>query len=250
MDHDDDDIAIPAATLIVIRERAERPDLLMVERSARMAFAGGALVFPGGRVDDDDRRLAARLNREQDADRVTAIRETLEESAVAVGLGAIEPTRGRDLQEALLGGEPFERLIERERLGLNLDALVPFARWKPSFHQARRFDTTFFLARAPDGQWAPHPQPGECAAAEWIGAADVLDRIATGRAAAIFPTKRNLERLALFASFEDAVGDAQRHPVDTIVPWIEERDDGRHVCIPADRGYPVTSEPLTSAVRA
>jgi 8-oxo-dGTP pyrophosphatase MutT (NUDIX family) len=248
---DDEQPAIPAATLIVMRERLGRaPDLLMVERSASMAFAGGAVVFPGGRVDDDDHFLAVKRGAPGEGARVTAIRETLEESGIAIGLGRVEPSQALELQQALIAGDPFAELIERHKLALDLDSLVPFARWKPSFHQTRRFDTNFYLASAPAGEWTPNPQPGECAAAEWVDAAAVLDRVAAGTAGAIFPTKRNLERLARFHSFEEAVADARRYPIDTIVPWVEDRDGERHVCIPSDRGYPVISEPLTSAVRA
>ncbi|HVM23453.1 MAG TPA: NUDIX domain-containing protein, partial [Sphingomicrobium sp.] len=79
------DQAIPAATLIVVRDKpGEAPELLMVERAAGMAFAAGALVFPGGRIDEADRRLAARLGVDPAA--VAAIRETLEETAVPVGI--------------------------------------------------------------------------------------------------------------------------------------------------------------------
>ena len=52
-----------------------------------MAFAAGALVFPGGRIDEADRKLAERLN--ADAARIAAIRETVEETAIAVGLAPI-----------------------------------------------------------------------------------------------------------------------------------------------------------------
>ncbi|MFL6801753.1 MAG: NUDIX hydrolase, partial [Sphingomicrobium sp.] len=57
------DEAIPAATLIVARDRAVGPpELLMVERAEGMAFAAGALVFPGGRIDEADRRLGEELS--------------------------------------------------------------------------------------------------------------------------------------------------------------------------------------------
>ena len=77
--------AIPAATLIVVRERSDGPpELLMVERAGGMAFAAGAWVFPGGRIDEADREFAR--NTALDPAAVAAIRETLEETAVAVGL--------------------------------------------------------------------------------------------------------------------------------------------------------------------
>ncbi len=244
---------IPAATLIVMRPGAGSgaPLILVVERAAGMAFAGGAIVFPGGRVDPADHALAAALGRADDAPRITAIRETIEESAVLVGLaGPVDPALGPILQRALIDGGDLGALLKRHRLSLDLDALSPFARWMPAFQQTRRFDTIFFLAVALPGVWQPVAQPEECAAAEWASARSLLDRIAAGTDHAIFPTKRNLERIACFASFEEARADAARHSLDTIIPWVEQRDGAPHVCIPAGRGYPVTSEPLASAFRA
>jgi 8-oxo-dGTP pyrophosphatase MutT (NUDIX family) len=216
-----------------------------------MAFAGGAIVFPGGRIDPADRALAERLGDPDAAARITAIRETIEESAVLAGLtGAIDPSLGPVLQDALLAGADFAELLGAHGLALDLAALTPFARWMPAFKQARRFDTLFFLAPAFAGEWPPRPQPGECQSAEWASAAALLDRIAAGRDHAIFPTKRNLERLARFATIDEARADAGRHSLDTIIPWVEQRGGVAQVCIPEDRGYPVTSEPLATAFRA
>lgn len=241
--------AIPAATLIVIRDRASGPpELLMVERSQSMAFAGGAIVFPGGRIDAADESLAPGFEM---AARVAAIRETLEESALAVGLlPQPSPELAIELQQQLQQDKDFNGVLEGYELTLQLDALTPFARWKPAFRHARIFDTLFLLARAPAGDWQPRPQPGECEAAFWLTAAEALARIERGEASAIFPTKRNLERLAQFASFDDAISDAAAFPVETITPWVEDVAGEPHVRIPADLGYPVTSEPLATAFRA
>jgi hypothetical protein len=77
----------------------------------------------------------------------------------------------------------------------------------------------------------------------------VLEEVDAGRAHVIFPTRRNLERLAGFASIEEARADAARHPVRTITPWVEQRGGHPFVCIPEDAGYPVTAEPLETARR-
>ncbi len=246
------DPPIPAATLIVMREASgHKPDILVVERAAAMVFAGGAIVFPGGRIDPADHALAAALGRPDDAAKVTAIRETIEESAVVAGVtGIVDPALGLTLQHALIDGEPFADLLDAHGLALDFDALTAFARWMPAFKHARRFDTFFFLARALPGAWAPRPQPGECEAAEWASGEALLERIAEGTANAIFPTKRNLERLARFATFEEALADARSASLETIVPWIEDHDGIPHVCIPQARGYPVTAEPLSSAFRS
>jgi 8-oxo-dGTP pyrophosphatase MutT (NUDIX family) len=249
------DEAIPAATLVVWRDPVpggqDIPEILVVERSAGMAFAAGAIVFPGGRVDAADRALSEALGRPDDAAKIAAIRETIEESAVIAGLaGTPDPALGLLLQRALHEGASFSSLLDKHELTLDLDALIPFARWMPAFKQPRKFDTLFYLVSAPAGNWLPNPQPGECVAAEWASPAELLARIDRGEASAIFPTKRNLERLAGHANFAAALADAQAHSLDTIIPWVEEIDGVRHVRIPEDRGYPVTSEPLATAFRA
>jgi 8-oxo-dGTP pyrophosphatase MutT (NUDIX family) len=246
------DDSIPAATLIVIRDREDSPpDLLTVTRAKKMTFAGGAIVFPGGRIDDSDHWPVHARDFDDSASRIAAIRETLEESGIPAGLSPLpDPKLTRELQNALHLGDAFATILSANGIGLNLAALTPFTRWKPAFKHARVFDTLFYLVRAPHGEWIPRHQPGECEAVEWMSAIDALERIEHGTASAIFPTKRNLERLALFASYDEAVADAARHPVELITPWIEQRDGQDHVCIPQGLGYPVTAEPLATAFRA
>jgi 8-oxo-dGTP pyrophosphatase MutT (NUDIX family) len=238
------DEAIPAATLIVVRDRARgAPELLMVERAEAMAFAGGALVFPGGRIDESDRALGNALG--ADPGIIAAIRETLEESAIPAGIEPVpEPAQALRLQQALLADQPLAALLDSHGLVLNGAACVPFARWVPKFHAVRRFDTMFYLVAAPPGDWQPVVVEGECARAEWMTAAEVLERTARDEARLIFPTRRNLERLAQHESFAAMVEDARAHPIEPVTPWVEERDGARFVTIPAHLGYPVTEERL------
>jgi 8-oxo-dGTP pyrophosphatase MutT (NUDIX family) len=245
------DDAIPAATLVLWRDRAGGPEILVVQRSASMAFAAGAIVFPGGRIDRADRDLAALLGRERETAKVTAIRETIEETGVLPAVkGPAGPEMGLEIQASLHSGAELPALLQAHRLELDLDVLTPFARWMPAFKQPRKFDTLFYVAPAPAGDWVPRPQEGECIAAEWAGPAALLDRIAAGEASAIFPTKRNLERLAQHSSFESLLADARDHSLDTIIPWVEDIDGQPHVRIPEGRGYPVVAEPLATAFRA
>src|SRR5947209_2184702 len=141
----------------------------MVERAESMAFAAGALVFPGGRIDDSDRDLARASGLGDDgAARIAAIRETLEETAIPAGLKSPpRPEHCLELQAALAQDRPFDAIIEQAGLQLDPDSLVPFARWVPRFHAVRRFDTMFFLAEALPGEWQPHAIAGECAGAYW-----------------------------------------------------------------------------------
>jgi 8-oxo-dGTP pyrophosphatase MutT (NUDIX family) len=220
----------------------------MVERSGGMTFAAGALVFPGGRIDQADRELAAASGVDPAA--VAAIRETLEETAVPAGLSPVpEAATARLLQDKLVADLPLAELLRDHGLGLDVASLTPFARWVPKFHAVRRFDTLFFVARCPPGEWQPRVIEGECAGAEWLSAADVLERDRSGEARLIFPTRRTLERLAQHRSFDEIRADALAHDIVPVTPWVEERGGERFITIPDNLGYPVTEERLESVWR-
>jgi 8-oxo-dGTP pyrophosphatase MutT (NUDIX family) len=238
------DVAIPAATLILVRERSgTAPELLMVERSGKMAFAAGALVFPGGRIDEADGQLGESLG--IDPATVAAIRETVEETAVPVALSPL-PNRdaARTIQDELIADRPFAELLRERDLNLDAKALTPFARWVPKFHAVRRFDTLFYVARCADCDWEPRVVESECAGAFWFTAAEVLERDRRGEAQLIFPTRRNLERLAQHSTFEEIRADALAHPMNPVTPWVEEVGGERFITIPDHLGYPVTRERL------
>ena len=244
--------AIPAATLVIFRDTdAGPPELLLVERAKAMAFAGGALVFPGGRIDPGDHALAATIGADEDgAARIAAIRETIEEAGLAIGL---RPTPDAatlaTIRAALHAGTNFAETLAAAGASLDPAALHPFARWLPAHAPMRIFDTRFYLARLPTKAPVAVVDGTENVRLFWASAAQVLADADAGRATIIFPTRRNLERLAMFASFDDAVADAAAHPVRTITPFVEDRADGAFLCIPDDLGYPVTAERMTSAMR-
>jgi 8-oxo-dGTP pyrophosphatase MutT (NUDIX family) len=217
---------VEAASLILMRETpGSAPEILIVQRSTAMVFAAGAYVFPGGRVDPEDREAGAvmmpLLDPADAAARVAALRETLEETGIAV---------------------PDEA-----------DRLVPFARWlpPPTEKVKRRFDTRFYLARAVPAEALLEPVADgtETSHAFWATANEVLERCLKGDGRAIFPTRRMLERLAQFDTFEEARAQAERLPQQIISPWIEVHADGKRLCIPDNAGYPITNELLETAFR-
>ncbi len=246
--------ARPAATVVIVRDLTDGPaEILMMERARAMAFAGGALVFPGGAVDEGDRALAAALAGGLDPDeaaaRIAAIRETLEESGLGVGFaGPVDADMLAAMRRALAEGAGMAALVERYRLELALDRLVPFARWQPAHRTARVFDARFYLAQAPEGQQAS-ADATENTRLFWSSARATLARCDAGEGFIVFPTRRNLERLAQFDSFDALAAHAAAMPLEKVMPWIEDRDGEPHLCIPGHLGYPVTSEPLATAIR-
>ena len=249
--------AIPAATLVIFRHAPEggAPQLLMVERSASMTFAGGAAVFPGGRIDPADYDLAAALDPQADRDdlaaRVAAVRETLEETGLVVGIDrAVTLAEAHDARDLLCAQGALAPVLERHGWRLVPEALTYFARWRPKHRHMRIFDTRFFLADLGTGAVDLLVDATENTHLFWASAAEALRLADTGKIKIIFPTRRNLERLAQFSSFAEARAQAEAIPAQTITPFMATRDGAKWLCIPADAGYPVDGEALESAARS
>ena len=250
--------ATPAATLVIFRNApgGGAPQLLMVQRSKEMRFAGGAAVFPGGRVDDADLVLAGRLGASDDdalhelAARIAAVRETLEETGLAVGFhqrpDLHEARRARAL---LLERGELDPVLDALGWTLDLERLVPFSRWRPKHREMRVFDTRFYLANLGTGAVDLQVDDTENTHLFWASAADALAMADSSEIKVIFPTRRNLERLAQFGSFADALAHVAQFPSRMITPFMEHREGEPWLVIPPDAGYPVDGEKLDSAAR-
>jgi len=231
----------------------------MTVRSRAMAFAGGMAVFPGGRVDPADYELARRqiasgaiaLDADEAAHQIAAIRETIEETGLALGVrGAIDAQAARTAREILEREGALAPVLDRLDWSLDLDAITPFARWFPKSESlARVYDTRFYLVDLGTGDVAISIDNAENTRLFWTSAQGALDMASRGEIKLIFPTRRNLERLALFASFEEARAQALAIPVRTITPQIDTSGSKPMLTILEDAGYPVTREPLEKASR-
>lgn len=245
---------IPAATVVIFRHCPEGgpPQLLMVQRAKEMRFAGGAAVFPGGKIDEADRVLAARLAPQADPDvtaaRIAGIRETIEETGLAIAIE--QPVSVADAVAAralLLEQGALAPVLERFGWTLDLERLVPFARWCPMRDGA--FDARFFLIDLGTGAVEVTVDATENTRLFWTSAAEALRLADAGDIHIIFPTRRNLDRLALFATFAEARAQAEAIPVRMITPSHGERDGEPCLMIPEDLGYPVTFQPMSTVRR-
>ena len=253
---------IPAATILLVKDDPSLK-VLMVERHADISFAGGALVFPGGKVDvhdepaswcdhttglSDDPVLAA--------SQIAVIREAFEEVGVLLArpVGADRMLSDEELapSQALRGEieqDPsrFNKLCRQNGWRLAADLLTPYAHWiaPPGLH--KRFDTRFFVAKAVSQ--SVKPDGNEATEAKWVCPTEVMQDAREGRQKVIFPTARNLELLALAPNAEGTISNAKARCIEQICPQIIERNGERFLTIPEGLGYPVTEERLESVRR-
>ena len=257
----------PASTILVVRDAPSQAkdglEVFMVVRHHQIDFASGALVFPGGKVDDGDSNHvltsrcigADRFNEAELGYRIAAVREVYEESGILYAQqkgdnGLLSADRLRDLEpkrQKLNANElSFSDLIASEDLTLVVDQLVPFAHWITPPMMPKRFDTWFYVAHAPEGQIAEHDGT-ESVDSIWISPQEALAEADAGKRTIIFPTRMNVEMLGQSRSAEGALVDAGKRNIVEVLPWTEKKGDEMHLCIPADAGYSVSSVPMSKA---
>jgi 8-oxo-dGTP pyrophosphatase MutT (NUDIX family) len=168
--------ATPAATVVLLRDGPAALEVLMLRRDAGLAFAGGAWVFPGGRIDPADHGSGGDDDLERSA-RHAASREAFEEAGVVV--------------------DP--------------DHLVRWSHWTPPPESPRRFSTAFFVAAATDG-WAPVVvDDAEIREHRWTTAADALGDRDSGGVTLTQPTFITLQQLLPHRRVADALAWAAGH---------------------------------------
>ncbi|MGB3626209.1 MAG: NUDIX hydrolase [Henriciella sp.] len=253
---------ILSATILLLQDD---PDLqvLMVKRHYQIDFAAGALVFPGGKANEEDGSDAwddladGDYSGAERVARIAAVREAYEESGIilarpkqARGEGA--PVVGADMADTL---DPFRAAVDRRDMSfvelirdndlvLALDTLVHFGHWITPSMMPKRFDTHFYLAPTPPQQLASH-DGRETTDAVWLTPAEALDMAEAGKATIIFPTRMNLGKLDETPSVSDAVKRFSQESVVTVLPVVGKDKDGNPCLhIPAEAGYVQTIEPL------
>lgn len=262
-------VPVPAATVLVLRSAPDGGggvEVFCVRRHSNVAFLGGAVVFPGGKLDAADRELSGPFVRDvdpralfaADADpreatalAIAACREALEEAAI---IPAVDGT-GRHLDAAtalamrteLESGVALARVLENRSARLDLGALVPFARWVTPEAERRRFDARFFLLPLPEGQVGVHDDK-ETTQGFWDTPKGVLARFMAGEVQLAPPTTRSLELLREVRSFDDAVSVAAQQSLLPVCPHFVPGDPPV-LALPGDPAHPLPDARLTGPSR-
>ncbi len=255
---------IPSSTVMLLRDDRGALEVFMVQRHHQIDFASSALVFPGGKVDPADRDPALRarctgceaLDDETFAVRVAAVRETFEECGVLLARGRgettllpesrVRPLEARYRSDLLSRAITLGAIAEAHDLDLALDAMVPFAHWITPAFMPKRFDTHFYLVPAPPDQVAAHDGE-ESVDSLWIAPGRAIEDAKAKRRMIIFPTLRNLIKLARSKNVAEAIERARREPVVTVLPTVGKGTHGPVIRIPAEAGYDISEAPLEEA---
>ena len=227
----------------MLRDGPTGLEVFMVVRHHEIDFASGALVFPGGRMEAADVELAREgappdgmPTARRCALRIAAIREAFEECGVLLARPAGEARFvAADRASALDRSAPFAGLMAREGLFPATDALVPFARWITPAFLPKRFDTHFFLALAPPDHALAH-DGRETVDSIWIAPRNAL-ALNGERFKLLFPTERNLWKLARHADAASALAATRATSVVTVLPERTEVDGAPGLRIPLEAGY-------------
>ncbi len=251
---------IPAATIIIGRDCPDGFEVFMVVRHHKIDFAAGALVFPGGKVSEEDKQEEIRdycsnvdnLDNKTLWTMIAAIRETFEECGILLmrPQGSSDIVSGDRLQtldeyrEKLHEGEiSMLEFLKQEKLTPAIDQLQLFAHWIAPEFAPKRFDTYFYLARAPEDHIAIHDGT-ESVDSMWIKPSDALTEHKEEKCTIIFPTRMNIMKLARSQTMDEALKRAKSDKIVTVLPRLEQREAGQVLCIPKDAGYEITEESL------
>jgi 8-oxo-dGTP pyrophosphatase MutT (NUDIX family) len=248
--------ARPAATILLLRDGPQGIEVFMVVRHHAIDFASGALVFPGGRVEEADQALATppldypnpdRLDAPAMAFRIAAIRETFEECGVLlarprgsdqlVDAAALQRLDAQHRAALNAGSIGFDTVLEAEDLVPAPDLLVHFAHWITPVNQPKRYDTHFFLAEAPAEQLAVHDGTGAVESI-WITPQQALADTEAGRFKLVFATAKNLEKLGRSRTVKQALDAARAKRVVTVQPKGTKLEGNKRLLrIPAEADY-------------
>jgi 8-oxo-dGTP pyrophosphatase MutT (NUDIX family) len=241
-----------AATVVVIRERSNDLEVFCVLRHQRSTFLGGAVVFPGGKVDPADaadvwtsRATEPHPRGAEMADQtmsartlaVAACRETLEEGRILpldqpIGDAEVEAIRLAAAKEGLAS------VLATRGLRLDLAALIPWARWVTPEAEQRRFDARFFLLELPAGQVGRHDDH-ETTMSFWASPRNVLDRAERGEIFLAPPTTRTLELLATVRDAKGARALAAEQSLLPICPVFTPAESAPFLALPGDPAHPI-----------
>jgi 8-oxo-dGTP pyrophosphatase MutT (NUDIX family) len=256
-----------ASTLMLLRDGSQGPEVLLLKRHGLSDVLGEAFVFPGGKLDRADREFDPSLLDESPAALQRRLAEATCEQATAAGLfvAAIREAceesgilMARDTDESLCQrvtsrlrvGESFSRTIAEFDIRLAASELIPWSRWitPVSQLQAKRYDTRFFIARAPRDVAARH-DGRETTEAIWQTPRETLRRYAVKAIQLAPPQIMTLAHLARHDDVASVLNEATSRPPFLVQPEVHSAAEHVFLCFPGDEAHTVTQRAMPGPSR-
>jgi 8-oxo-dGTP pyrophosphatase MutT (NUDIX family) len=248
----------PSATVVLVRDGNDGPELLLVLRNANTSF-GASYVFPGGVLEEADDLVGSHCAGLNDAAANAAldtaqggsayysgaIRELFEEAGVLLartGTGEwVDPCNYAAMRDDLNAGKMmWVDFLQENNLILAYDALQYFSFWVTPRELPKRFSTRFFIAVLPRGQVATHCG-GELTDSCWISASEAIVASNAGKITLPQPTVETLHDLRKFRSIDAMLGWAAQRRISGVRafrPAIITVDGCKQVVMPDSPHYP------------
>ena len=188
-----------AAAVVLLRNPPD-PQVFWVKRGPAVRFMAGYHAFPGGQIDEDDRRIDVLNSTDANQSRLMACaaREILEETGVLIARGSERLSADvlSDLRDEIISGRTdFSEVLRREHLQLDRELFDIAPRWVTPAHMPRRYDTQFLIAWLPQGQ-ETHVIPGELAEGQWLRPSEALEQWRNGESLIATPILDIIRALA------------------------------------------------------
>ena len=240
-----------AATIVLVRDHAASPggatqlEVFCVERSKQSKFMGGALVFPGGKVDagDSDPEWASLVMGTPDRFAIAAARETLEEACMLHVMNVDHETLSGLRSDLAKDAGALRAFLRSRSSKLDLSALHLLSRWITPAAETRRFDARFYVAVAPDGQPGAHDEH-ETTRSFWATPAEVLARWQQGDVQLAPPTHATIAGLSTCKTANDVLAWASRASKEPICPKLVPAGDTMALVLPGDPEHDVREQRL------
>ena len=191
----------PAATVVIVRERDDELEVLLLERNSKLDFAASAWVFPGGKVEKHE--LDEAKGDVFSASQTAVCREAKEETG----------------------------------LSIDEDKIVAISHWTTPDFRTKRFATQFFICKV-DASAEITVDGSEIVGFKWLSATQAIEQHKDGQLSMMAPTLVTLSDVERHASFTDLVNyfEARLSPIYTPRVNMISRNEGIFL-YPGDSGY-------------
>lgn len=258
--------ALPSATVMLLRDGEQGLEVFLLKRHGLSDVLGGAYVFPGGKMDEDDAELAPRLDQDPAALHaalgepeltplqaaalhVAAVREVFEETGVL--FAPLTSPAAIEAWALLREGRHFNDLIEGLGLPLVTKGLAPWTRWITPLVGGvvrKRFDTRFFVAAVPAGQ-EPRHDDHEATDSVWLAPRVALEQYWSGAIQLAPPQIMSLSHLSRLGNVAAALAEARSRRPPLVLPEAFEHEGMRVLCYPGDERHSVRERAMPGPTR-